>query len=82
MILVKNHFNIKGDIKYFDGKTSSFIHEDDVMDYINQYKSSPGWTLGVLDEEKEIQGKNLKDLRYSQTGATILVILIPTKNKF
>ncbi|XP_055905340.1 uncharacterized protein LOC129940855 [Eupeodes corollae] len=46
---VKDQFDIVGNIKFYDSKASAYIADEDVVDYIMQFKSSPGWTLGVLD---------------------------------
>ena len=49
-----NYFNITNHIKFYDHKTTSILCDDDLVEYVEQFRSSAGWNLGVLDDLGEI----------------------------
>ncbi|XP_055843966.1 uncharacterized protein LOC129910566 [Episyrphus balteatus] len=69
---VKDQFKIIGNIKFYDAKANVFICDEDVVEYAIQFKSSPSWTLGVLDDGVlEIPGSQGSSLSIRDSDTTV-----------
>ena len=56
--VVKLHYNISNGIKFYDNKTACAICDDDLAEYVEQFKNSPGWSLGAVDNVGEDNSKS------------------------